>query len=397
MTEMAAQAGEAVEPVMLDPAPFAIEAQGHALCFLPSGRDRLARLLALIGTAEHSLRLCFYIFAEDATGVQVRDALVGAVARGVSVTLIIDGFGAAAADEFFSPLVEAGGTFQRFSAKWSRRYLIRNHQKIVLVDGRAAMLGGFNIENTYFEPPERGGWHDLGLVIEGPVVERLGRWFDRLEEWVARPRAQFWSILKRVREWDPGGAPVQLLIGGPTRSLSSWARSLGRDLAEGRELDLVMAYFSPSKSLLGRIGAIANRGRARLITAGRSDNAATIGATRSLYHYLLQRGAEIHEFESGKLHMKLIVIDNAVYVGSANLDMRSLYLNLEVMLRIEDAALAERMREFVALHLPASTAITPTLHRRRATLWNRIRWNLSWFLVSVIDYTVSRRLNLGLK
>lgn len=392
-----AQPDESGDSVFHDPAPFAAQAQGHTLCFLPSGRDRLERLVSLIDAASHNLRLCFYIFAEDSAGQRVRDALVSAATRGVQVTLIIDGFGAAAADAFFAPFVECGGTFQRFSANWSRRYLIRNHQKIVLVDGQTAMLGGFNIEDAYFDPPARGGWHDLGLVIEGPVVDQLNRWFEELEDWVNRPRAQFWSILKKVREWNPGAGPVQLLIGGPTRGLSSWARSVGRDLAEGRQLDLIMAYFSPSKSLLGRIGAIANRGQALLVTAGQSDNAATIGATRSLYHYLLQQGAEIHEFDSGKLHMKLIVVDDAVYVGSANLDMRSLYLNLEVMLRIEDAALAERMRAFIALHLPASTAITPTLHRRRATLWNRVRWNLSWFLVSVIDYTVSRRLNLGLK
>jgi cardiolipin synthase len=76
--------------------------------------------------------------------------------------------------------------------------------------------------------------------------------------------------------------------------------------------------------------------------------------------------------------------------------MRSLYLNLELMLRIEDAALAERMREFVAAHLAGSRQVTMALHRERRTVWNRIRWTLSWFLVTVVDYTVTRRLNLGL-
>lgn len=379
-----------------DTRPFDFQAQQHALRFLPAGHDRLEALLGLIEGAQETLRLCFYIFANDTASTRVRDALVGAARRGVKVRLIIDGFGAQAEDRFFAALIEAGGEFLRFSAKWSRRYLIRNHQKMVLVDGKTAMIGGFNIEDGYFEPPERNGWHDLGLVLEGEAVAMLGRWYDELESWVALPGAQFRAILRKVREWDPGNGTVRLLIGGPTTGLSSWARMVGRDMAAGERLDLIMAYFSPPWSFLGRIGAIARRGSARLVMAGKSDNAATIGATRSLYHYLLRQGAEIYEFTPCKLHMKLIVIDDAVYIGSANFDMRSLYLNLELMLRIEDAALAERMREFVALHLPASERITLVNHRERASLWNRLRWNLSWFLVSVLDYTVSRRLNLGL-
>jgi cardiolipin synthase len=76
--------------------------------------------------------------------------------------------------------------------------------------------------------------------------------------------------------------------------------------------------------------------------------------------------------------------------------MRSLYVNLEIVVRIEDKALAERMREFVDQHIPASLAITPELHRQRSTPSTRLRWWASWFLVSVVEYTVSRKLNLGL-
>ena len=156
-----------------------------------------------------------------------------------------------------------------------------------------------------------------------------------------------------------------------------------------------MAYFSPPYTLLKRIARVAKKGQTRLLMAAKSDNGATIGATRSLYSYLLKRGAKIWEFSPCKLHTKLLVLDDAVYVGSANFDMRSLYLNLEIMLRIEDKVLAERMREFVSGHIEASERITPELHKKRATPWNRIRWWAGWVLVSVIDYTVARRTNLG--
>jgi cardiolipin synthase len=199
-----------------------------------------------------------------------------------------------------------------------------------------------------------------------------------------------------VRDWDASPGPVQLLIGGPTKGLSSWAREVSRDLIQGERLDMVMAYFSPAVRLRRRIARIAGEGQTRLIMAARSDNAATIGAARALYGKLLQAGARIWEFQPCKLHTKLIVLDDTVYLGSANFDMRSLYLNLEIVLSIEDKALAERMRDFVSGHLPASLEVTPELYRQWATPWNRLRWRVSWFLVSVVDYTVSRKLNLGL-
>jgi cardiolipin synthase len=380
----------------VDPPPFTIEAQGQRLTFYPAGKDRLRALLALIAGATRSIRMCFYIFAEDASGVMVRDALAAAARRGVKVNLILDGFGADARKAFFAPMCDAGGTFCCFSAKWTQRYLIRNHQKIVVIDGEQAMIGGFNVEDSYFAPPAINGWNDLGVVIEGSAVADLSRWFDKIDQWTADPHANWRAVRRMVRAWRPGNGPVQVLIGGPTRGLSSWVKCVRTDLSGARRLSMMMAYFSPSNRAMRAIGDVACREGATLVLAGKSDNAATIGATRSLYDYLLKRRARIWEFEACKLHTKLIVIDDKSYFGSANFDMRSLYLNLEVMLRIEDRALADALAAYIDQHLPASTRITPTLHKKRASLLTRIRWNASWFLVAVVDYTVSRRLNLGL-
>jgi cardiolipin synthase len=380
----------------VDPPPFAVEAQGQKLTFYADGKDRLDALIALIDSAQLSLRMCFYIFAEDASGRLVRDALTSAARRGVRVSVMVDEFGAAVRPSFFAAMCEAGGSFSCFSPRWSQRYLIRNHQKIVIADGKVAIIGGFNVEDDYFAPAAQNGWNDLGITIEGSAVARLSEWFDQLDAWTSDPRAQWRTIRRMIRQWDPGDGPVRVLIGGPTRNLSGWARSVRRDLLGARRLDMLMAYFSPSNRAMRAIGRVARRDGARLIFAGKSDNGATIGATRSLYDYLLKRRAEIYEFEACKLHTKLIVIDDKSYFGSANFDMRSLFLNLEVMLRIEDKALAERLSDYIARHVPASEHITPSLHKKRGTLLNRIRWNLSWFLVAVVDYTVSRRLNLGL-
>ena len=380
-----------------DPPPFTAEAQGQSLTFYPAGKDRREALMELVRGAKETLDVCFYIFAEDEVSTELRDGLCDAASRGVKVTLIIDRFGASATDEFLQPLVDCGGRFLCFSPRWTMRYLIRNHQKMVIADNRSAMFGGFNVEDDYFAPPERNGWNDIGIRIEGDGVRGLSEWFARLLDWTDDDEAHFKEIKQTVRDWSwtSEDGHARWLVGGPTRGLSTWARCVTQDLKEGEKLDIFMAYFSPPYTLLKRIARVAKKGQTRLLMAAKSDNGATIGATRSLYNYLLKRGAKIWEFSPCKLHTKLLVLDDAVYVGSANFDMRSLYLNLEIMLRIEDKALADRMRDFVSHHIEASEHITLEKHRKRATLWNRVRWWAGWVLVSVIDYTVARRTNLG--
>ena len=396
MTDDDPQAAESGHCAFSDPDPFEIEAAGQQFHFYPAGADRRDALFALVDSAQGKLDVCFYIFAEDTVSTAFRDRLVDAARRGVTVTLIVDRFGSDATNKFLQPLVDAGGTFLCFSAKWTRRYLIRNHQKMVIADGQRAMFGGFNIADDYFAPPEENGWNDLGIVIEGSAVEGLNDWFDKLRSRTEREEQHSREIARTVRDWEWKEPDVTWLVGGPTRGLSSWARCVSDDLVHGERLDMFMAYFSPPKRLLKRMGKIARKGETRLIMAGKSDNGATIGASRSLYDYLLRNRAQIWEFEPCKLHTKLIVLDDAVYLGSANFDMRSLYINLELVMKVEDKALADRMRKFVGEHIEASKPITIPVHKRRATMWNRFRWNLSWLLVSVIDYTVTRRLNLGI-
>ncbi|WP_158611052.1 phospholipase D-like domain-containing protein [Aurantiacibacter spongiae] len=380
-----------------DPPPFRGSAHGVDLVFYPAGKDRMRALVELIEGARQSLQVAFYIFAKDASGTTIRDALVAAAKRGVDVSLIVDGFGAEADEDFFRELTAAGGQFCCFLPKWSRRALIRNHQKIVIADDERAMLGGFNVEDDYFAPPEANGWNDLAFFIEGgELVGQVSEWFDELVAWTSDDKAQFRDIRRRVRKWDGGRPPVQLLIGGPTKGLSSWAKCVSKDLDEGEKLDMMMAYFSPNRALRKCIRKIAGKGRTNLVLAGKSDNAATIGAARALYRKLLAAGANVYEFMPCKLHTKLIVLDDAVYMGSANFDMRSLYVNLEIVVRIEDAALAERMRGFIHDKFPACQRITRELDERRGDILTRAKWWASWFLVTVVDYNVSRKLNLGL-
>ena len=107
-----------------------------------------------------------------------------------------------AKEGFFRPLVEAKARFCRFVPRWGRRYLLRNHQKLALADGRRAIVGGFNISNDYFGTIEDGAWRDLGLEVDGPSVEFLVRYFDALFTWAETPDAS----IRRLRRTVPAAA-----------------------------------------------------------------------------------------------------------------------------------------------------------------------------------------------
>lgn len=378
-------------------APFApVTVDESALTFLPNGPDRLRELLALIDGAEKSLRILYYMFLDDVSGRRVRDALLAAVGRGVKVTLLVDGFGSdAASQDFFKTLAETDCEFCRFTPRLGRRYLLRNHQKLALADERVVLVGGFNVGDDYFGTVEEGAWRDLGLKVDGPDVACLAKYFDSLFAWARRPDARIRELRRMLTQHSTELGQLHWLFGGPTRRLSPWARSVKKDMLRAQRLDMIAAYFSPSHTMLRRIYGIARRGEARIVTASKSDNSATIGAARHTYWRLLKRGVKIYEYQPTKLHTKLIVIDDVVHIGSANFDMRSLYLNLEMMLRIDHPGFAAEMRRFIEHEIADSKEITLAAHKAKRGWFNRIKWGLAYFVVATLDYNVSRRLNFG--
>ncbi len=225
--------------------PLSLTAAGHDLTIYPHGEHRLDALCDLIDDTSDTLHLFYYMFQPDRVGKRVRDHIAKAAQRGVDVQLIVDRFGTDAKPAFFDPIVEAGGRFSIFSPKMTRRYLIRNHQKICVSDEKVAMVGGFNISNHYFNPPPDNGWTDLGVKMSGPVVQDLLKWYRQFAEYARDEDTQFRAIRQLVSDWEPGEGTARLTIGGPTRSSNNWAKSMKRDLAKGRRLDMVMAYFSP--------------------------------------------------------------------------------------------------------------------------------------------------------
>ncbi|MDY7097095.1 MAG: phosphatidylserine/phosphatidylglycerophosphate/cardiolipin synthase family protein [Pseudomonadota bacterium] len=375
-----------------DEAPFTWSGKGHEFTFYPAGSDRLSALIEHIESAQTSLHLFYYMFQDDRSGNKVLDALVAAAKRGVEVHLIVDAFGSDPQEDFFAPIIEAGGRFSTFSPRWNVRFLIRNHQKFAIVDKTKVMTGGSNVSDHYFASPEDNGWCDLGVSITGPVVERFYAWFDCLCDWVEGSGSQLRRLRRMIRCWEPGNDGVELLVGGPSVRLYGWAHRLRADLRKARKVDQVSAYFTPPSSIRRKLRQVARRGELRMITAGKSDIDATIAAARLHYKSFLKAGAQIAEFRACKLHMKLMIVDDACYFGSANMDKRSWRVNVELMVRVEDADLAQRMRGFIDHVESGAEPITREWHARHATKLARFKWRAAYAL-AMLDYWLSRRLN----
>lgn len=386
------------QPTVAEPSRDRIRAvvEGSRLELIESGVDRLGELLAIIEKAEESLRLIFYIFDSDESGHRVRQALVDAAKRGVRVRLLVDGFGCSTAEpNFFQPIKDAGGDFCVFNPRYGARYLVRNHQKLVIADRKTGIIGGANVQDSYLtdEGPKR--WRDLWLRIDGPSLDAPSRYFDSLFRWTKTPESKLRHLRRIVRRHSQTAGDLQWRFSGPISRKHSWPAALVRELADAQSVDIIAAYFAPPGSLMRRFGRIARKsgGTVRIITAAKSDNNATIAAARHTYSRLLRRRVQMFEYQPAKLHTKLAIVDNLVHIGSSNLDYRSLYINLEIMLRVEDSAFAEQMRGYFEREMADSMQITAAVQKERGTVWRRFKWMASYWLVTALDYTVTKRLN----
>ena len=360
--------------------------------FLDDGPAALQALLSAIAAASHDVRLLTYIFEADSTGRTIRDALCAAAARGVRVRLLIDGFGSRLLPEdFFAPLLAAGGQVCRFLPHWGRQYVLRNHQKLLLADAGLAIIGGFNIGDSYFDPSHPLGWRDLGLALRGPDVTAGVAYFEALWDWVQRGPARILELRRLLTLHTQRHGPVRWLFSGPGPR-NAYAASVRHDLVRARRVDMMMGYFMPPPLILRMLASIARATRARFVLAGQSDSVMTQYAARHSYRRLLDAGAEVYEYLPRRLHAKLIVIDDIVYVGSANFDLRSLRINCEVMLRIENAALAAQARQMIEDDVNNSLAMDASLIAARSGIFARAAQLFSYWFLSAFDMLLSRRL-----
>jgi cardiolipin synthase A/B len=360
--------------------------------WLRCGSEALPAMLEAIDAATESVCLETYIFAAGPPGEQFREALVRACQRGLRVRVLIDALGSYGLSAgFWDPLWTVGGEVRQFNPLAFERLGIRDHRKLLVCDSRVAFIGGFNIAADLDGDGVTRGWYDLGLKITSPLTARLAASFEEMFD-----RADF--LHKRFMRFRKSGAKrvipepgEQLLLSGPGRGRSPIKRSLRQDLAQARSVQIMAAYFLPTWRLRRQLVRVARKGgNVQLILAGKSDVAISQLAGQSLYRRFLRAGISIFEYQPQILHAKLVIIDGAVYVGSANLDPRSLNINYELMVRLENEEMAAQARAIFDGCLAHCRRVDSRTWRKSRSLWRRLKQRWAYFLLVRMDPYLAR-------
>lgn len=360
--------------------------EGNAIAPLIDGDAAYPAMLAAIDAAQHTLALATYIFDSGRVGDQFVAALARAVARGVEVRVLVDGVGARySRPPIVAALRTAGITVAEFlpsPVPFAHPYFnMRNHRKLLVVDGTIGFTGGLNIRDLCLTA--EAGDHatrDVHFRLEGPVVRHL------LEAFVVDWRFTTGEVL-RGPSWFPPLNPVGDVVArgipdGPDETQDAYLLTLLGALAVARErVTIVTPYFLPEQVLLEALRVTTLRGVAvRLLVPRRGNLRLVQWAQQAVISQVLARGGTVELMPEPFDHSKLMVVDGAwSLIGSANWDPRSIRLNFEFVVEVHSAAFARQLEEIIAAKAVGARLLTRTdLEHRPLPL--RIRDGAAWLL-----------------
>jgi cardiolipin synthase len=355
--------------------------------------ESMSAMLAGIEGAQHSVRLEMYIYSASRIGERFRDALVGAARRGVQVRVLLDAWGSITlSDKFWEGLREAGGEVLWFNPLRLGRYGIRDHRKLLVCDESMAFVGGFNISSEYQGDGITRGWYDLGLQVEGHLAHELAMSFDGMFEAADLSHRPFAISRKRLQEKVVATAQGQVVLAGPGHRPNLLKAMLVNDIRYTKSLRIIAAYFLPPRPIRRALIRAARRGtRIQIVLGAKSDVPLLQVAFRRFYQAFLRAGIELYEYQPQVLHAKLIIADDIIYAGSANLDRRSFLANYELMLRVANHALATEAGGIFAKTLSHCRPIERRSWKKSRSFWAKINEWWAFFLLARVDACVSRR------
>ena len=361
---------------------------GNHLTLLNSGHEYFPALIAAIDRAQTEIILETYIFADDDTGRRVAAALSRAAQRGVTVRVLVDGFGGADFTEtLMAPMLAEGvqvliyrPEIARFRLR--RRRLRRLHRKLAVIDGTTGFVGGINVIDDLNTPHQTPPRYDYAVEVKGPLVAEIYRAMRELWELVV------WANLKRrFRLHNEDTVPQRKNAGTQTAAfvLRNNIRHR-RDIEDAyieamlgakREILIASAYFLPGRRFRRVLLAAAKRGvKVTILLQGKVEYWLLHYATKAIYSRLLANGISLYEYHQSFLHAKVAVIDDDwATVGSSNIDPFSLLLAKEANIVVRDAGFSQALRTSV------QEAMAGGAHPLDHHVWRQRGWGsrfLSW-------------------
>jgi cardiolipin synthase len=355
--------------------------RGNSLRLLGGSEATIKAIIEDIDKARSHIHMLFYIWMVGGAGDAVGQAIIRAAERGVECRVLVDAVGSRAflRSPIAASMRGAGVRLAGALAVSPLRMLfnrldLRNHRKIVAIDGTIAYTGSQNITDGTFNQKARvGEWIDAMVRVQGPAAQALEviflrDWHMDVEE--PTPLGKFLPDFK-LRE---GGSVVQVVPSGPGQAPMATHRAILEAMYTARhELIITTPYFVPDDATLAAMESASMRGvRVTLVVPQRNDAALVAAASRAAYIDLLRAGVRILEYRPGLLHSKTLTVDSDVaLIGSANLDMRSFSINLEINLFVFDSDFTSQVRFLQTSYIEESDEVSLDQWLRRP-VWTRV-------------------------
>ena len=366
--------------------------QHNQLELLPSGREKFNSLFEAIKQAKHHIHMEYFNFRSDSIAKEMFTLLAEKAKEGVKVRTMFDAFGNFSNNrplkkEHLKMLNERGIEIVKFDPlrfPYINHVFCRDHQKIVIIDGKVGYTGGMNIADYYINGlPEIGAWRDMHIRIEGPAVEQLQQAF--LHVWNKETKQkvngqEFFPFSKDSLDHLPAGAGNQVAIvqrvphENPDIIRKAYIAAI--DAAE-HKIQIINPYFTPTSSIRRAIKRAARRGvRVEIMIPGKSDIPFTPDAGFYIANRLRKAGAHIYVFNGGFHHSKIMIVDDRFCtIGSTNLNSRSLRYDYEINAFIFDLPLTDELSHIFREDKQCSTIMTREEYRKRSA-WRRF---VGWF------------------
>lgn len=346
-----------------------------------NGQDKFDSLLEDIRNAKDHIHFQYYIFRLDNLGKKLYEALLQKQKEGVTVRFLYDDIGSRGLTlRNFRKFKNEGGQVEAFFPNMlpliNPRMNNRNHRKIVVIDGSVGYVGGFNVGDEYLGLNKKFGfWRDTHLKISGEAVKSLQLRF--MLDWNSHSERN--NLIREERYFPAvgyhGENPIQIASSGPDEKWQQIKYGYIKMVYNAKKSIYIQTpYFIPDQSFLEAVRiAILSGIKVHLMIPNMPDHPFVYWGTYSNAGALVKMGAEVHIYEKGFLHQKVVMIDDEVLsVGTTNIDMRSFLLNFEVNAFIYDAEQAGQYREIYEKDVEDSTLLTEEKYAARGK-WIKIK------------------------
>lgn len=350
--------------------------EDNTVDYFIDGNDLYDQVLEDIKNAKNYIHLEYYTFSLDGLGTRILKALEEKLKQGLEVKILYDDVGSknvkmANFDHFKS----LGGEVEAFFASkvpmLNFRMNNRNHRKIIVIDGQLGYVGGFNIGDEYLGLGKLGHWRDTHLRIHGDAVDALQLRF--ILDWNSqahRPQFEYDQKYFPKKDGVEGKTAIQIAASGPASEWHQIEYGYTKMIMSAKKsIYLQSPYFIPDSSYINALKMAAKSGvDVHLMIPCKPDHPFVYWATYANASDLLESGVKVYTYENGFIHSKMCMIDEeAVSVGTANMDFRSFELNFEVNAFIYDEQLAKNLKAVYEDDITKSKQLTKEVYEQRST------------------------------